>query len=238
MGKNILIIGASGDIGIAIAEQLAKNQYNLLLHYNNHYEPIQQFKQRIDCECILSEIQADLSTEIGIHDLIKQLVFQVDGVVFAGGTAHFGLFQDLTEMTIDHLIALHIKGPLLITKELLPEMIRRRSGKIVFISSLWGHVGSSHEVMYSTVKGAQNSFVKSLSKEVAPCGVSVNGVSPGFIETKMNQHISGEEKESIVSSIPMNRPGTAEEVAHTVHFLLDEKSSYITGEMIQVTGGW
>jgi len=68
--------------------------------------------------------------------------------------------------------------------------------------------------------------------------VSVNGVSPGFIETKMNQHISGEEKESIVSSIPMNRPGTVEEVAHTVHFLLDEKSSYITGEMIQVTGGW
>lgn len=108
----------------------------------------------------------------------------------------------------------------------------------MLITSIWGSVGASNEVMYSSVKGAQNSFVKALAKEVAPSGVSVNAISPGFIETKMNGHLSPVEKDSIMAQIPMNRAGKPEEIAHTVRFLIDEKSNYIQGEIIEINGGW
>src|SRR5699024_2023515 len=136
------------------------------------------------------------------------------------------------------MISIHVKAPMIISKFLLPAMIKQKYGKIVFITSIWGHVGASFEVVYSTVKGAQNSFVKSLAKEVGPSGISVNGVSPGFIDTKMNEHLRQEEKEAISSDIPMNRSRSTKDVAHTVRCLLDDASNYIQGEIIKVTGGW
>lgn len=237
MGKNVLIIGASGDIGIAVAEELAKEGFQLILHYHKNRKSIEQFKKH-HCTCVLTEIQADLSTRSGVEILLTNLVFHVDSVVFASGTGHHGLFQDVTGHTIESMLFLHVKALLLITKDLLRTMIQKQSGHIIFITSIWGSVGSSHEVIYSTVKGAQDSFVKALAKEVAPCNISVNGVSPGFISTKMNDHLLPEEKESITSNIPMNRAGKPIEVAHIVAFLLGKKSSYIQGEIIQVTGGW
>src|SRR5690625_7972441 len=122
----------------------------------------------------------------------------------------------------------------MITRHLLPLMMQKKAGKIVFITSIWGDVGASHEVVYSAVKGAQNSFVKALAKEVAPSGISVNAVSPGFIDTKMNRHLIKEEKETIISEIPMNSAGTSGEIAHTVRFLLDIKYSYIQVDLIVV----
>src|SRR5690625_3813000 len=117
-------------------------------------------------------------------------------------------------------------------------MIQKQRGKIIFITSIWRNVGASNEVIYSSVKGAQNSFVRALAKEVGPSGISVNAVSPGFIDTKMNQHLLHEEKEAIISGIPLNRAGLATDVSHAVQFLLDEKSSYIQGEIMHITGGW
>lgn len=238
MGRNVLIIGASGDIGIAIAEQLANDGCQLLLHYHRNKEPINKLKKRINSECVLMEIQADLSDENEVNRLLHGLVYSVDDIIFASGTAHHGLFQDVTTDDLNDMLALHVKAPLFITKQLLQPMIQKRQGNIVFITSIWGDVGASNEVIYSTVKGAQNSFVKSLAKEVAPSGISVNAVSPGFIDTKMNHHLLEDEREALISDIPMNRSGTPDDVAHIVKFLLDDKSSYIQGEIIQVTGGW
>ena len=106
------------------------------------------------------------------------------------------------------------------------------------ITSIWGNVGASYEVIYSSVKGAQNSFVKALAKEVAPSGISVNGISPGYIETKMNSHLSEEERQAIIDEIPMSRAGLPSEIAYTVSFLLDDRSTYIQGEIINMNGGW
>lgn len=238
MGKNILIIGASGDIGIAIAEELAHSGNQLLLHFYSNPLSFQQLEEKIGQDHIISVIQADLSTEKGIKKLLDSIVYHVDEIVFASGKTHFGLFQDITTSTINDMLFLHVKAPLLITKHLLPNMIKQRFGKIVFITSIWGSVGASNEVMYSTVKGAQDSFIKSLAKEVATCGISVNGVSPGFIDTKMNQHFGSEEREALIADIPMNRAGKPKEVADVVSFLLSKQSSYIQGEIIEVTGGW
>src|SRR5690625_5088082 len=108
MGKNVLIIGASGDIGIAIAEQLAMEDHQLILHYHRNKSSIEQLKQRIDQENILLEIGADLSSEIEVNKLLDQLIYPVDIVIFASGTAHSGLFQDLSVDEMNRMLALHV----------------------------------------------------------------------------------------------------------------------------------
>ncbi|SHF53091.1 elongation factor P 5-aminopentanone reductase [Ornithinibacillus halophilus] len=238
MGKNILIIGASGDIGSAIAKLLGKKGHRLLLHYHTNGERMSNLREQLDREVILSEIKADLTNESEIKSLITNIVFPVDIIVFASGRAHYGLFQETPEEVINEMLTIHVKAPMMITKHLLPPMIRNNYGKIILISSIWGDIGASHEVLYSTVKGAQNSFVKSLAKEVGPSGININAVSPGFIDTKMNQHLLTEEREAIFSEIPLNRPGQPKEVAELVHFLTEDKSSYIQGEVIRINGGW
>jgi len=235
MQKNVLILGASGGIGSAISKGLADDGYSLLLHYNRNKEAMKQLVTEIDEERILQIVQADLTMSSSVHKLCDEIVFPVDAIIYVSGMAHFGLFHDTSEDEMDAMLHLHVKAPWLVTKYFLPEMIRKQTGKIIFITSIWGHVGASNEVVYSSVKGAQNSFIKALAKEVGPSGISVNAVSPGFIDTKMNEHI---EKESIISQIPLHRAGLTSEVAHTVSFLMDKKANYIQGEIINISGGW
>ncbi|MUK89847.1 SDR family oxidoreductase [Ornithinibacillus sp. L9] len=238
MGTNILIIGASGDIGSAIAVRLGNEGYKLILHYNRNRENINKIKGKLDNECVLGEIKADLSKDEEVKRLLTELVFPVDGIIFASGNAYYGLFQDTTEEKMDEMLTIHVKSPWMITKHLLNSMIQRKYGKILFITSIWGDVGASNEVVYSTVKGAQNSFVKALAKETGPSGISVNAISPGFIDTKMNEHFNEDEKAMIVSEIPLNRVGMPNDIANAVSFLMGDQSSYIQGEIIRINGGW
>src|SRR5699024_3488994 len=191
--------------------------------------------KKINAEQILQVIQADLTLSSAVHKLCDEVVFPVDAIIYVSGMAHFGLFHDTTEAEMDAMLHLHVKAPWLVTKYFLPEMLKNQKGKIIFITSIWGDVGASNEVIYSSVKGAQNSFIKALAKEVGPSGISVNAVSPGLIDTKMNEHV---EKELIIPQIPLHRAGMTSEVAHTVSFLMDEKSNYIQGEIINIAGGW
>lgn len=237
-GKNVLLIGASGDIGSAVATRLGNENYQLILHYNQNRGRIDEFREKVKPESVLMEVQADLSQEREIKKLLTEVVFPVDHIIFANGNAYYGLLQDTPETVIDDMLSIHVKAPILITKALLPAMLQKRKGNIIFISSIWGDVGASNEVVYSTVKGAQNSFVKALAKEVGVSGISVNAISPGFIDTKMNQHLSETEKELILSSIPVNRAGKPSEISHLIHFLLSSESSYIQGEVIGINGGW
>lgn len=238
MGRNVLIIGASGDIGSAIALKLGNEGYQLLLHYHQNRGRIKDIRAQLKPDLILSEIQADLSQNQGVKGLITEIVFQVDHIIFACGNAYYGLLQDTSEETMDEMLSIHVKAPMLITKYLLPGMVQQKYGNVIFITSIWGEIGASNEVVYSTVKGAQNSFVKSLAKEVGASGISINAVSPGFIDTKMNKHLSEKEKEMVIYDIPLNRAGSPEEVAHLVHFLIAQPSNYIHGEIIGIDGGW
>mgnify|MGYP001413811407 CR=1 FL=1 len=233
--KNVLILGASGDIGSAISKQLAEEGYSLLLHYNSNRQAMEELVKEIDPERILQIIQADFTLSTSVNKLCEAVVFPIDAIIYVSGKAHFGLFQDTTESQMDAMLQLHVKAPWLVTKYFLPEMLKKQAGKIIFITSIWGNVGASYEVIYSSVKGAQNSFVKALAKEVGPSGISVNAVSPGFIDTKMNREV---EKEEIIAQIPLHRAGMTSDVAHVVSFLMDEKSNYIQGEIINLSGGW
>ncbi|WP_047984819.1 elongation factor P 5-aminopentanone reductase [Ornithinibacillus californiensis] len=237
MGTNVLIIGASGDIGKQIAIQLGHEGYSLILHYYQNKTAIEAIQRELPREGILDTIKADLTNQAGINRLLAGVAYPVDSIVFASGIAYYGLFQETPEQIMEEMLSIHVKAPLLISKEALPSMIKKKSGNIILISSVWGEIGASYEVLYSAVKGSQISFVKALAKEVGPSGIRVNAVSPGFIDTKMNP-LSSDEKEQIVSEIPLNRPGTPQDVANVVSFLLSEKAGYIHGEVLRVTGGW
>ena len=238
MMKNVLILGASGDIGQAIAKQLADEGYQLILHYFKNETSMRQLLEHIHEERVLQVLQADLTRDEGAKSLCESVFFQVDGIVYVCGTAHIGLFQDTEEDIMDKMLHLHVKSPWYITQHFLHQMIQKQRGKIIFITSIWGNVGASNEVIYSSVKGAQNSFVRALAKEVGPSGISVNAVSPGFIDTKMNTHLEAAEKAQIISHIPLNRAGMTDDVANAVSFLMSDKSNYIQGEVMNISGGW
>jgi 3-oxoacyl-[acyl-carrier protein] reductase len=238
MTKYALITGASGGIGRAISLKLAKEGYSLYLHYYKNKESLKKLMEELthfDGDFI--PIQADLSSPTGYLDLVSN-IFSIDVIVHNSGMSQYGLLVDLKQSEAEQLISTHVTSPLLLTKELLPKLLSKRSGNIIVISSIWGQTGAACEVAYSTVKGAQLSFVKALSKEVALNGIRVNGVAPGAIQTPMMTSFTEEDIDSISEEIPMGKLGKPENIADVVSFLLSEQAAYITGQIIPVNGGW
>ncbi|WP_017753824.1 elongation factor P 5-aminopentanone reductase [Calidifontibacillus oryziterrae] len=236
MGKWALITGASGGIGQEIARSLADDGYNLYLHFNQNQKAVENLAAELDVNYEL--ICADLSNSNGVYDILAKISNPLEVLILNAGTSYTGLMTDMTDKEVFEMVQLHITSPFLLTKNLLGSMVHNKRGKIIVISSIWGLTGASCEVLYSMVKGGQNTFVKALAKEVAPSGINVNGIAPGPIETRMMKAISDEDKQTILAEIPMGRFGTPEEVAHAVSFLVSDKSSYINGEIISINGAW
>lgn len=238
MKKYVLITGASGGIGRAISLQLAKEGYSLYLHYHNNQDSIMALLDELSQyggEYI--PIRADLSSSNGYQELVAN-IFSLDAIIHNSGMSHYGLLVDLEQKDAEELITTHVTSPLLLTKELLPKLLQKKCGNVIVISSIWGQTGAACEVAYSMVKGAQISFVKALSKEVALNGIRVNGVAPGAIKTPMMTSFTEEDIAVLNEEIPMGRLGQPENVADVVSFLLSEKAAYITGQILSVNGGW
>lgn len=238
MEKFALITGASGGIGQEIALKLASKGYHLYLHYHQNETAIKQLLGKVQVyggEYI--PIQADLSQPEGYKKVAAQ-IFSLHAIVHCSGNSHYGLLVDLDEEMAESLMRVHVISPLMLTKELLPKLIRNRSGSIVMITSIWGQTGAACEIAYSAAKGAQISFVKALSKEVALNGVRVNAIAPGAVGTRMLDSFTSEEMEGLCQEIPMGRLGLPEEIADSVLFLLSDSASYITGQVLAVNGGW
>lgn len=237
MEKWALITGASGGIGQAIARTLAEEGgYNLYLHFHQNEQGVQKLADSLSVQTKL--IRADLSSVDGYYQLTGALMHPIDVLILNAGLSHVGLITDVTDQEVQKMVQLHITSPFLIAKQLIPSMVRKKAGKIIVISSIWGSVGASCEVLYSMVKGGQNTFVKALAKEVAPSGINVNGIAPGTIETNMLKYFTDEDKQAILDEIPMGRFGKPEEIGHAVAFLISEKSSYINGEILNINGAW
>lgn len=238
MKKYALITGASGGIGRAIAKKLAEEGYSLYLHYNRNKQAIIKLLQELEAfQGEYIPIQADLSLSDG-YKKIASNIFTIDAIIHNSGISQYGMLIDLDEKAAQDLINIHVTTPLMLTKELLPKMTEKKHGNIIVISSIWGQTGASCEVAYSTVKGAQIAFVKALSKEVALNGIRVNAIAPGAIETAMLKDFSNEDLQTIREDIPIGRLGTPMDVANSVSFLLSDKASYITGQVLAVNGGW
>ena len=132
-----------------------------------------------------------------------------------------------TRKLLEKMTMVHITSPILLTKELFPKMIRQQHGNIVLMTSIWGQTGAACEVVYSTVKGAQISFVKSLSKELALNGIRVNGIAPGAVNTSMLANFSEDEMEMIKGDIPMGRLAEPSDIAESVSFFISKKRAIL-----------
>lgn len=238
MKKYALITGASGGIGQAVACKLAEKGYHLYLHYNTNVDSIRGLLKKLEPfggEYI--PIQADLSLSTGYKKIAAQ-IFTLDAMIHCSGNSHYGLLLDLKEEEAQGLMNVHVLNPLMLTKELLPKFLQKKSGNIIVITSIWGQTGAACEVAYSAAKGAQIAFVKALSKEVALNGIRVNAIAPGAVETPMMDGFNKEDIEQLCQEIPMGRLGLPEEIAGTVNFLLSNDASYMTGQVLSINGGW
>lgn len=240
MAKLALITGASGAIGQATALKLAEEGYDLALHYHANQQKIlslsQEIKSRWGKEVEI--YQADLSQPSGIKELIRALARRPDILIWTAGMAQSSIFTEIDEDEYNRMIHLHLTAPFLLTQHVLPAMIRKGWGRIVYVTSIWGETGGACETLYSMTKGGLNALAKALAKEVAPSNITVNAVSPGAIDTPMLHRYTREEKEALAAQIPAARLGEAREVAHAIHFLIQEETAYITGEVLRVNGGW
>lgn len=235
--KYALITGASGGIGKEIAIKLAEEGYGLYLHYNQSEVEINTLKQQITTVPVHT-ICADLTDKNSVTEVLSNIHHEIDAVIHNSASTYFGLITDMKDEEVFDMIQLQVASPFLLTKYLLPNMIRKKQGNVIVISSIWGFTGASCEVLYSMVKGGLNTFVKALAKEVAPSGIRVNGIAPGVIDTKMNRHLSKDELRALEQEIPMGRLGKPSEVAELLAFLISDRSSYINGEIISINGAW
>ena len=240
---NILITGATGGIGEAIAKAFAEKGYNLALQYNKSEDKASEIKNELEKTYGIKAltIKADLTKNEEIEALAKKALSEfgtVDVLINNAGIAHQELFQLCSDEKVKEIFDVNIMSAMKLTKEILPSMIKNHSGRIINISSMWGICGASCEVHYSASKSALIGFTKALSKEVRPSGITVNCIAPGFIDTKMNAHLSEEDVQEIIDCTPMMRKGTGEDVAYLCEFLASEKASFITGQVVSVDGGY
>jgi 3-oxoacyl-[acyl-carrier protein] reductase len=236
--KYVLITGASGGIGQALALHLAAKGYHLYLHYNQNDQSIRELRSKLEPfggEYI--PIQADFAAAHAYQSILPQ-IFSIDAIIHCGGKSQYGLLMDLKHDEAQELLNIHVLNPIMLTKELLTKLLTKRSGNIIVITSIWGQTGAACEVVYSAVKGAQIAFVKALSKEVALNGIRVNAIAPGAVDTPMMESFTPQEMEQISSEIPMGRIAKPEEIAASIAFFLSDESAYITGQVLSVNGGW
>ena len=240
MSRTVLVTGATGGIGKAISLKLAKEGYSLQLHFNQNINQALLLQQEIlnEYQVEVTLHRADLSTSEGVKELMASLYKHPDILIHNAGISHYGLFTDIKQDDYQRMIQVLLTSPFQLTQLILPSMISNRWGRILFVASIWGETGASCETLYSMAKGGLISLTKALSKEVAPSGITVNAVSPGAINTAMLSTFDEEELARLSDEIPMGRLGSPAEVAHTAHFLIEEESSYITGQVIRVNGGW
>ena len=241
MRKIALITGGSRGIGAACVRAFAEDGYAVAFLYNNSRDKAETLVQSLQVEGRdVSAYQCDVSDPAQVQAVIADILRtyrRVDALVNCAGIAHIGLFTDMTEDEWDRLFAVNVRSAFSVTKAVLQGMISRQAGAVVNISSMWGEVGASCEVAYSATKAALIGLTKALAKEVGPSGVRVNCVTPGVIDTDMNAQLTDDDRAELADETPLGRIGHADEVAKTILFLCGEGASFITGQVLGVSGG-
>ena len=233
--KNVLITGASHGIGAECARLFVKNGYTVYINYNQSEAEALALENELGCVAI----KADVSNASEVEAMANSIneYGGIDVLINNAGISEQKMLQDITEADWDKMFAINAKGPFLVTKACLPCMLRKKQGKIINISSVWGVEGGSCEVHYSASKAAVIGFTKALSKELGPSGICVNCIAPGIIDTKMNNHLSVDEKQAFCEGTALGRMGTPLDIAKTALFLASDGADYITGQIIGVNGG-
>lgn len=239
--KTVLVTGSSRGIGQAIALAFGRAGYNIVLNASKSAKQLAEVRALLELEGVpVLAVLADVSDYDACRDLfaqIEQRFGAVDVLVNNAGISHIGLFTDMSPNEWKRVLSVNLESVLHCTHLAVPAMVRKKSGVILNISSMWGEIGASCEAVYSASKGGVNAFTKAMAKELGPSQIRVNAISCGVIDTEMNACFSAEEKQALIEEIPLMRLGKAEEVGELAVFLASERAAFLTGKILTIDGG-
>ena len=239
--KVALVTGASRGIGRAIAKRLAQDGIFVIINYCGSQEKAQSVLEEIksqggDGVCVQADVSDFAAAEVMIKDLVKEYG-RIDILVNNAGITRDGLFIRMKEEDWNAVINTNLTGIFNCTKVAAKYMMKKRSGRIINMSSVSGIMGNAGQTNYAAAKAGVIGFTKSLAREMASRGITVNAVAPGFIATDMTAAMPEKAQEHVLTSIPLGKMGKPEDIANAVLFLASDKASYITGQVIHVDGG-
>lgn len=238
----MLITGGSRGIGSACAELFARKGYRIILNYHNSENQAMDLAYKLSREgADVLPFRADVSDCNQVKNMVEageKRFGTIDVLVSNAGISQQKLFTDITPEDWRNMMSVTVDAAYYCCRAVLPGMIRRKKGKIVLVSSIWGMVGASCEVHYSTAKAALIGLTKSLAKELGPSDINVNCVAPGIIDTDMNSQLDSETRKILAQETPLCRIGNPHEVAESIFFLSSEQSDFITGQVLSPNGGF
>ena len=241
MDKVAFVTGGTRGIGKQIAINLAKAGYGIAINYREENEALRETQSEIEKQNVKCfPVKGDVSVFEDCEQMVKKIINQfgkIDVLVNNAGITRDMLILRMKEKDFSDVINVNLVGTFNVTKNVVPYMAKKRNGRIINISSVVGISGNAGQTNYSSSKAGIIGFTKSLAKELGSRNILVNAVAPGFIKTQMTDVLKNEVKEEISKNIPLKRIGNAEDVANVVEFLASDKSSYITGQVINVDGG-
>ncbi len=235
--RRVLITGGSRGIGRAMVELFSAGGYRVAFTYLRSEQEAGALSEKTGAIAI----RADAESESEILSSVEQARSALGGIdclINNAAVSAFSLLTDTASEDWERMLRINLTAPFLYSRAVLPDMIRAQSGRIVNISSMWGLVGASCEVPYSAAKAGLIGFTKALAKEVGPSGITVNAIAPGVIETDMNRALSEDALAALTEETPLCRLGRPEEVARAALFLCSEHAGFITGEILNISGGF
>ena len=239
--KIALVTGASRGIGRQVAKDLASFGATVVANYPNSNDSAEQTVEEIEKKggtAIMSEF--DVSDFDAVQEGIGSVIEKLGGVdilINNAGITRDGLFLRMKEEDWDVVYSVNLKGVFNCTKAVIRNMSKQKYGRIVNIASVVGEMGNAGQLNYSSTKAGVIGFTKSAAKEFGQRGITVNAISPGFIQTDITQEIPEEYKQKYMESIPLGRFGETKDISNIISFLVSDNASYITGEVIRVNGG-
>ena len=241
MEKRIVITGASRGIGRACAEEFAKNGDSVMICYNKNEAAADEVLEKCRSFGVICEkCEVDVTDEISVRRMISLAEYKLGGIdvlVNNAGISESGLFSDFTVEQYNRIFNTNLLGQMLCAREAL-KVMKENGGRIINVSSMWGICGASCEVLYSASKAAVIGFTKALAKEAALSGITVNCIAPGVIDTDMNRRYGKETMEVLKEQTPLGRIGLPKDVAKAAVFLAGDGADFITGEVLNVSGGF
>ena len=240
MERVAIVTGASRGIGREIAKSLAKQNIKVIANYNNSEEKAIELKKELEAEGIeIDIVKADVSKREEIKNLVKYAIEnygKIDILINNAGISEYKLFTDETDEDWNKVINTNLYSAFAVSQEVIPNMIKNKNGCIINISSVWGMVGASMEVLYSVSKAGIDGLTKALAKELGPSNIRVNAIAPGIVDTDMCKNFTEEEIENIKEEIQLERIGKVEDISKCINWLIND--NYTTGQIISINGGW
>lgn len=240
-GKVAIVTGASRGIGRSVAIELAKAGAKVVINYAGNTAAAESVKETIEAEGGQAIVcQADVADANSVDDMVKQTVEsfgRIDILINNAGITRDGLLMRMKESDWDAVMNTNLKGVFNCTKAVSRIMMKQKSGNIVNMTSVVGLMGNAGQSNYSAAKAGVIGFTKSMAKELAPRGITVNAIAPGFITTDMTAVLSDQVKNDLADKIPLGRLGEPEDISKAVLFLVSGSANYITGQTINIDGG-